>query len=234
MAAKPAGPRLHLDRTLDRELARRLEPRAPAPQRRLRARRRAGGRRRPGRRHRRAGDPAAHRPATSRRSSRPRRQRARATRAGRMLRLPREVAPLFRAWLDAHYPLRAAHVMSLVRQIRGGRDNESRFGARMRGQGEFADLIRERFALACRRLGLDTDRDAAARHHAVPPATSGAGRRSGRAVLSAGRRSLVHSPRAHAGRRCACSGAAIACRTSRSRRSLSAPSVPLRISQFDA
>ena len=77
-----------------------------------------------------------------------------------MLRLPREVAPLFRDWLAAHYPLRAAHVMSIVRQIRGGRDNEPRFGVRMGGQGEFADLIRKRFALACRRLGLNTDRDA--------------------------------------------------------------------------
>jgi len=71
-----------------------------------------------------------------------------------MLRLPREVAPLFRAWLDAHYPLRAAHVMSLVNQIRGGRDNDPRFGARMRGSGELAELIAKRFAIARRRLGL--------------------------------------------------------------------------------
>ena len=78
-----------------------------------------------------------------------------------MLRLPREVAPLFRAWLDTHYPLRAAHVMSIVRQIRGGRDNDSRFGARMGGQGEFADLIRRRFALACKRLGLNAERNLA-------------------------------------------------------------------------
>jgi DNA repair photolyase len=77
-----------------------------------------------------------------------------------MLRLPLEVAPLFRDWLAAHYPLRAAHVMSLVRQIRGGKDNESRFGARMGGQGEFADLVRRRFALACKRLDLNADRDA--------------------------------------------------------------------------
>ena len=76
-----------------------------------------------------------------------------------MLRLPLEVAPLFRDWLALHYPLRAAHVMSIVRQIRGGRDNESRFGVRMGGQGEFADLIRRRFALACKRLDLNTDRD---------------------------------------------------------------------------
>jgi DNA repair photolyase len=77
-----------------------------------------------------------------------------------MLRLPREVAPLFRAWLDHHYPMRAAHVMSIVQQIRGGRDNEPRFGLRMGGQGEFADLIRNRFALAAQRLGLNTQRDA--------------------------------------------------------------------------
>ena len=77
-----------------------------------------------------------------------------------MLRLPREVAPLFRDWLAIHYPLRAEHVMSIVRQIRGGKDNESRFGVRMGGQGEFADLIRKRFAIACKRLGLNPTRDA--------------------------------------------------------------------------
>jgi len=75
-----------------------------------------------------------------------------------MLRLPREVAPLFRAWLDEHYPLRAAHVMSLVQQIRGGRDNDPNFGARMRGAGEFAELIAKRFALACQRFGLNRER----------------------------------------------------------------------------
>ena len=84
-----------------------------------------------------------------------------------MLRLPLEVAPLFRDWLAAHYPLRAAHVMSIVQQIRGGRDNDPRFGARMGGQGEFADLIRKRFAIACKRLGLNSERDRAARHDAV-------------------------------------------------------------------
>ncbi len=76
-----------------------------------------------------------------------------------LLRLPREVAPLFREWLAVHQPLRAAHVMSLVQQMRGGRDNDSRFGARMHGQGNFADLIRKRFGLACSRLGLNVERD---------------------------------------------------------------------------
>jgi DNA repair photolyase len=84
-----------------------------------------------------------------------------ATHAGyTLLRLPREVAPLFRAWLDAHHPLRAAHVMSLVQDIRGGRDNDPRFGSRMHGQGIYADLIRKRFRLACARLGLNAQRDA--------------------------------------------------------------------------
>lgn len=71
-----------------------------------------------------------------------------------MLRLPYEVKTLFRAWLDAHYPQRAAHVMSLVRAMRGGRDNDPRFGTRMRGEGAYAELIARRFRGACRRHGL--------------------------------------------------------------------------------
>ena len=77
-----------------------------------------------------------------------------------LLRLPLEVAPLFRAWLDEHYPLRAAHVMSLVQQLRGGRDNDPNFGSRMRGAGTFAELIARRFALATKRLGLNDHRTA--------------------------------------------------------------------------
>ncbi|QJI18517.1 MULTISPECIES: PA0069 family radical SAM protein [unclassified Pseudomonas] len=72
-----------------------------------------------------------------------------------MLRLPLEVAPLFEEWLAAHYPQRAAHVMSLVRQVRGGEVYDSRFGVRMRGEGPFADLLAKRFAKAIKRLGLD-------------------------------------------------------------------------------
>jgi DNA repair photolyase len=71
-----------------------------------------------------------------------------------MLRLPYEVKTLFRAWLDAHYAQRAAHVMSLVRQMRGGRDNDPRFGRRMRGEGPYAELVAQRFRAACRRYGL--------------------------------------------------------------------------------
>lgn len=72
-----------------------------------------------------------------------------------MLRLPLEVAPLFEEWLEAHYPQRAAHVLSLIRQCRGGELYDSRFGVRMRGEGPFAALLAQRFAKASKRLGLD-------------------------------------------------------------------------------
>lgn len=70
-----------------------------------------------------------------------------------LLRLPHEVAPLFRDWLQAHHPDRAAHVMSTVQQLRGGKDYDSTFGKRMRGEGVYADLLARRFALAHKRLG---------------------------------------------------------------------------------
>ncbi len=75
-----------------------------------------------------------------------------------MLRLPLEVRDLFVQWLEHHFPLRAAHVMSLVRQMRDGRDNDSTFGARMRGSGHHVELIAQRFRLAARRLGLNETR----------------------------------------------------------------------------
>ena len=78
----------------------------------------------------------------------------------RPIRLPLEVAPLFRAWLDAHYPDRADHVMSLIRGMRGGRDNDPDFGTRMKGIGPFAALLHRRVALAKARLGLDRSRAA--------------------------------------------------------------------------
>ena len=77
-----------------------------------------------------------------------------------LLRLPYEVKDLFQEWLAAHYPDRAGHVMSLVRQMRDGRDNDPHFGSRMRGTGLFAELLRSRFHIACRRLGLNTQRAA--------------------------------------------------------------------------
>ncbi len=73
-----------------------------------------------------------------------------------LLRLPHEVKDLFREWLAEHYPDRAAHVMSLIRAMRGGRDNEPAFGKRMRGSGPFGDLLSKRFRLACQRLELAT------------------------------------------------------------------------------
>lgn len=72
-----------------------------------------------------------------------------------LVRLPHEVAPLFREWLQLHVPARAAHVMSLIQQMRGGKDYDSNFKTRMRGEGVFADLIRRRFRVACERLGFD-------------------------------------------------------------------------------
>ena len=146
--------------TLDRDLARTLEPRAAAPARRLQAIRTLAD----------AGIPvgvlaAPVIPQLNDRDLEAILEAAAAhgaTSAGWiLLRLPREIAPLFRAWLDAHVPLRAAHVMSLIHQLRGGRDNDPRFGARMRGTGIYAELIEKRFALACKRLGLGRDRTAA-------------------------------------------------------------------------
>lgn len=75
-----------------------------------------------------------------------------------LLRLPHEVKALFRSWLDTHLPLKAEHVMSLVQQMRGGRDYDASFSTRMKGEGAFADLIAQRYRLASRRLGLDGPR----------------------------------------------------------------------------
>ena len=81
-----------------------------------------------------------------------------------LLRLPHELKQVWREWLELHYPERAAHVMSLVRQMRGGKDYDSGFGTRMTGSGPFAQLIGQRFRKARARLGygrlpaLDTSR----------------------------------------------------------------------------
>jgi DNA repair photolyase len=72
-----------------------------------------------------------------------------------LLRLPHEVKGLFREWLAAHYPDRAKHVMSLINQSRGGKDYDAEFGTRMVGTGAYAELLRTRFQLSRRRLGLD-------------------------------------------------------------------------------
>ncbi|MDP3660189.1 PA0069 family radical SAM protein [Phenylobacterium sp.] len=73
------------------------------------------------------------------------------------LRLPLEIKDLFREWLETDQPGRAARVMSLVRQMRGGRDYDAQFGKRMRGEGPIADLLAQRFKAAKRRYGLDRE-----------------------------------------------------------------------------
>ena len=72
-----------------------------------------------------------------------------------MVRLPHEVAPLFRAWLDTHFPDRAGKVMATIQSIREGRDNDPRFFHRMKPTGVWADLIRRRFTVAARRHGIE-------------------------------------------------------------------------------
>jgi len=75
-----------------------------------------------------------------------------------MLRLPHEVAPLFREWLDTHFPDRAAKVMHIVQSMRGGKDYDARFHTRMKPKGVWADLVRTRFRLGIRRAGIAQDK----------------------------------------------------------------------------
>lgn len=142
--------------TLDHALARRLEPRAAAPGRRLRVVSTLTS----------AGIPvhvsvAPVIPALTDHELESILQ-AGAERGARfasytLLRLPWEVKGLFREWLREHYPGKAEHVMSLVRQSRGGRDYDASFGQRRRGTGAFADLLASRYRLQCRRLDLNQD-----------------------------------------------------------------------------
>ncbi|MGB8326272.1 MAG: PA0069 family radical SAM protein [Steroidobacteraceae bacterium] len=144
--------------TLDETLKRTLEPRAASPQARLRVMRSLHN----------AGVPvgvmvAPVIPAINDHELESVLEASRGAGASRaayvLLRLPHEVKDLFREWLAAHYPGRAQHVMSLVRQARGERDNDSAFGSRMRGTGPLAELLRMRFHLACRRLGYRIERE---------------------------------------------------------------------------
>lgn len=140
---------------LDPELARRLEPRASAPYRRLEAIRRLTG----------AGVPCGVLVAPiipflndgDMESILEAAKEAGASWAGYIvLRLPHELKGLFKDWLAEHYPLRAERIMARIRDLRGGRENDPRFGARMEGSGEYAELIRVRFERACRKLGLES------------------------------------------------------------------------------
>lgn len=139
--------------TLDPDVARKMEPRVPAPARRLRTIERLTKAGCPVRvmvspivpaltDHEMEGIMAAARDAGAIAASYV------------MLRLPLEVAELFRTWLVERFPERAARVMNRVRDTQGGRDYDSNWGRRMTGTGPFAELVARRFAVACSRLGL--------------------------------------------------------------------------------
>lgn len=139
--------------TLDTGLTRTLEPRASAPPRRLESLRRLSA----------AGIPCGilaapvipgMTDAELEKILSSAREAGAAFAAYVLLRLPQEVAPLFQDWLRQHHPDKASRVMNLIRSTRAGRDNDSRFGSRMRGEGPVAGLIAQRFDLACKRLGL--------------------------------------------------------------------------------
>ena len=140
--------------TLDRSLARKLEPRAASPQRRLDILKALST----------AGVPcgvmvAALIPALNDKTMEHVLEAVASTGAKEaayvIMRLPHELKALFKEWLAEHYPQRAEHVMSIVRQMRGGRENDPNFGTRMSGTGNYAELIEKRFDIACRRFGLN-------------------------------------------------------------------------------
>ena len=141
--------------TLDSELARHMEPRAPAPSRRLDTIRALSD----------AGIPvtvlvAPLIPVLTDSELESLLESARscgARDAGYiLLRLPHELKELFRDWLETHVPLKADHVMNRLRDCRGGKDYDAQFGERMRGTGMYAALLRKRFELACSRLGFES------------------------------------------------------------------------------
>jgi len=140
--------------TLDVDLARKLEPRAAAPHRRLRTLKTLAE----------AGVPVGvsvsplipflNEPELERVLEAARDAGA-SNAFSIVLRLPWEVNPLFQQWLQQHLPERAARVMARIREMRGGKDNDARFGTRMTGVGTWAQLVRQRFEKACARLGLN-------------------------------------------------------------------------------
>lgn len=142
--------------TLDTQLARRLEPRAASPQRRLRTIATLAA----------AGVPVgvSVAPQIPFLNEDMEQVLEAAWEAGArsafytVLRLPWELAPLFRQWLELHYPQRAARVMARVQELRGGRDYDSDFATRMQGRGLWSELIRQRFDKACARLGFNRER----------------------------------------------------------------------------
>ena len=145
--------------TLDRELARHLEPRAATPTRRLETLKTLSA----------AGIPTSVLaspmiPALNDHELDHILEAARdagaATAGYILLRLPLELTPLFEEWLEAHAPGKAKHVMSLIRQAREGKTYRAEWGKRMTGTGAYAELLGRRFEAACRRLGLNQRREA--------------------------------------------------------------------------
>lgn len=143
--------------TLDRQIARRLEPRAAAPERRFETLRKLSE----------AGIPTGVMVAPvipaltdcNMEQILEKAHQAGARKAGYVfLRLPHELTTLFEDWLQQYFPLKAQHVMSLVKQSRGGKAYQSEFGKRMRGEGIFADLLANRFKLSCQKLGMSGER----------------------------------------------------------------------------
>jgi len=142
--------------TLDAPLARKMEPRAASPQRRLQAIERLNG----------AGIPCGLFVAPVipfltdselENILQAGYEHGARTAAYALLRLPYELKDLFKDWLAIHYPLKAEHVMSRLREMRGGRENDSEFGSRFRGNGLFAQLLSQRFHLACERRGFNRE-----------------------------------------------------------------------------
>jgi DNA repair photolyase len=90
-----------------------------------------------------------------------------------LLRLPLEVRDLFREWLRANFPDREKHVFTLIRQMRGGKDYDAKWGERMTGSGPYAWMIRRRFETACARLGLNERHVELTTEHFRPPLGGG-------------------------------------------------------------
>ncbi|MDR6451817.1 PA0069 family radical SAM protein [Variovorax paradoxus] len=159
--------------TLDGELARKLEPRAAAPHRRLRTIRTLAE----------AGVPVgvSVAPQIPFVNEDMEQVLEAAWDAGArnafytVIRLPWEVAPLFKQWLELHYPQRADRIMARIHEMRGGKDYDADFATRMKGSGLWADLIRQRFEKAANRIGFNRERIALDLGAFRPPGAAGQG-----------------------------------------------------------
>jgi DNA repair photolyase len=159
--------------TLDGAVARKLEPRAAAPHRRLRTIRTLAE----------AGVPvgvslAPHIPFVTDDMEQ---VLEAAWEAGarsafyHVIRLPWEVAPLFKQWLELHYPQRASRIMARIHEMRGGKDYDANFATRMKGSGLWSDLVRQRFEKASKRLGFNRERIELDLSGFRPPGAAGQG-----------------------------------------------------------